>query len=424
MAAAAMPSSWEELPGDLLGLVLQNLPSLADRVRLRAVCRPWRAGGVARRHLRLPPPLPWLALRDGGLVDLHGAPVRCAPIVREGVFGYLAVDNLAFLVHGDGACSLMNPLSGMTLHLPKLASAVGRALDESAFYDQSHIRSTYVKVILSALPLDSALDPLVATIIMEGNSIAISSCKKSDAISISMRRKRTLVSAKVSLSMSPEQRSERFCGSQRICDIAFFHGKLYALTRHEGLRVIELDAGDLIETKSLPGFLQCIPDDPEQQEVYNCEYNQRYLVLRYIAESDGKLLMVRRWMSVPPDAQVGNEDRTVRFEVFQADLATAPGRWIKVDSLGGRAIFLDTTCSKSVLASKDADGVQADSIYFMHRVFDSSSKEFFGVSMDPLADSGVYYMRDGTITALLPEAVMSKLRSKPQFLTWFFPVDA
>jgi len=139
-------------------------------------------------------------------VDLHGAPVRCAPIVREGVFGYLAVDNLAFLVHDDGACSLMNPLSGMTLHLPKLASAVGRALDESAFYDQSHIRSAYVKVILSASPLDSALDPLVATIIMEGNSIVISSCKKPDAISISMRRKRTLVSAKFSFSMSPEQR--------------------------------------------------------------------------------------------------------------------------------------------------------------------------------------------------------------------------
>jgi len=66
-----------------------------------------------------------------------------------------------------------------------------------------------------------------------------------------------------------------------------------------------------------------------------------------------------------------------------------------------------------VAASRGAGGVQADSIYFMHRVFNNSSKEFFGVSMDPLADSGVYYMRDGTITALLPEAVMSKLRGKP-----------
>ncbi|RLM62087.1 hypothetical protein C2845_PM14G08740 [Panicum miliaceum] len=270
----------------------------------------------------------------------------------------------------------------MTLHLPKLVSAVGWALDESAFYDQSHTRRTYVK--------------------------------KPDAISISMCRKRTLVSAKVSPSVSQEQRSERFQGSQRICDIAFFHGKLYALTTHEGLRVIELD----------DGFLQCIPDDPKQQEVYNCEYNHRYLVLRYIAESDGRLLMVRRWMSIPPDAYLGKHDRTVRFEVFQADLAIAPGRWLKVDSLGGHAIFLDTECSKSVLASQGAGGVQEDSIYFMHRVFDNTSKEFFTACMDPLADSGVYNMTDGKTMALLQEAVMSKLRSKPQFLTWFFPADA
>jgi hypothetical protein len=210
-----------------------------------------------------------------------------------------------------------------------------------------------------------------------------------------MRRKRTLVSAKVSPSVSQEQRSERFQGSQRICDIAFFHGKLYALTTHEGLRVIELDDGHLSEAKSLPGFLQCIPDDPKQQEVYNCEYNHRYLVLRYIAESDGRLLMVRRWMSIPPDAYLGEHDRTVRFEVFQADLAIAPGRWLKVDSSGGHAIFLDTECSKSVLASQGAGGVQEDSIYFMHRVFDNTSKEFFTACMDPLADSGVYNMTDG-----------------------------
>ncbi|CAL5011962.1 unnamed protein product [Urochloa decumbens] len=424
MATAAAPSSWEELPPDLLGLVLYYLPSLADGIRLRAVCRPWRAGGAARRHPRLPPPLPWLALSDGGLVDLHGAPVLCAPVLREGVFGYRAVDNLAFLVHDDGGCSLMNPLSGLSLPLPKLASAVGRALDDSAVYDQSHIRGTYVKVILSSSLLDSALEPLVAAIIMDGMSVGISSCKQPHAISISMRRKRKLVSARDSSSMSPEQRVKRIQGPQRIHDIAFFHGKLYALTWHEGLRVIELDVGHLGEANSSPGFLWCIHDNPEQQEIYNYGNDDRYLVVRYLVESDGRLLMVRRWMSVPPDAHLGDHDRTVRFEVFQADLATAPGQWIKLDSLGGHAIFLGIECSKSVPASHCAGGVQEDSIYFMHQVFDSQSKELSGRCRDPLADSGVYNLRDGKITPLLPEAVMSKLRMKQQFLTWFFPADA
>ncbi|CAO2187923.1 unnamed protein product [Urochloa humidicola] len=424
--AAALPSSWAELPPDLLGLVLHYLPSLVDRVRLRAVCRPWRADGAARQHPRLPPPLPWLALNDGSLVDLLGAPVRCAPILREGVFGYRAVDNLTFLVHDDSGCSLMNPLSGLTLPLPKLASAVGRALDDSPFYDQSHIRRTYVKVILSSSLLDSALDPLVATIIMDGMSVAISSCKQPHAISISMRRKRKLVSARGSSSMSPEQSVKRIQGPQVIHDIAFFHGKLYALTWYEGLRVIELDVGHFGEAKSSPGFLWCIPDDPKQQEIYNYENDDRYLVVRYLVESNGGLLMVRRWVSIPPDAHLGDHDRTVRFEVFQADLAnaTAPSRWIKLDSLVGHAIFLGIECSKSVPASHCAGGVQEDSIYFMHRVFDNQSKELSGHCRDPLADSGVYNLRDGRITALLPEAVMSKLPMKQQFLTWFFAADA
>ncbi|KAL6644284.1 hypothetical protein ACP70R_015892 [Stipagrostis hirtigluma subsp. patula] len=821
--AAALPSSWEELPPDLLGLVLLRLLSHADRVLLRAVCRPWRAGAAAQR---LPPPLPWLALRDGSLVDLHGAPVRCAPIVREGAFSYLAVDNLAFLVHDDGGCSLLKPLSGQTLHLPELAAAVRRALDESkaartgvryrflqeagsgktpasasatpsakqaeavasaipsggsgrpvngrgvgpacgsvvragsrkgergglaaaervepawggrgrrrrsawpawpppssgtagagregpapgaaaeggrggagggglhggeeagagaaspwgaalllggraaspppppprphappsaaarppahhrpplpglpraspaslacaaspetrgrrrreregggggrrreeeegtretrtrirsreraarpagtggrqgeadgaggggrhercprfggvsaggagravvggarhggggggrpavarhggggggrrraggrragggvrrsagggraaradgrlrvALLDfaataafppadsalpwpgggaparprsplslcslfpapssapspgalarrlgrrgphtrwRSHwetaIRSGTERLRFGAIlssPLDAASDPLLAFIIMEGSSVAISACKQHDAISISMRPKRTRNTPRIrpiGVSMCPEP--ERPQGPRRIDDIAFLHAKLYALTRHEGLRVIDLDADRLSEPTPSSGFHQWIPDDPKQQEVYNYGDDPGYLVMRYLTQSNGRLWMIRRWMSVPLNARLGDHDRTFRFEVFEADLATVPGRWTKADSLGGHAIFLGTECSKAVLASQCADGVQADCIYFMHRVYDNPSKEFFGPCVDPLGDSGVYNMADGGITPLLPEAVMAELRRKQQFLTWFFPADA
>lgn len=40
---ATHSSSWADLQPELLGLVLGRLPSLADRVRLRAVCHPWRS---------------------------------------------------------------------------------------------------------------------------------------------------------------------------------------------------------------------------------------------------------------------------------------------------------------------------------------------------------------------------------------------
>jgi hypothetical protein len=139
------------VPMDILSQVLRRLLSLADRVRLRTICRPWLTSAGRQWHLLLPPPLPWLALRDGTLVDIADAPVRCAPILREGAdLGYRAVDNLAFLVHRNGGCSLMNPLTGLRLPLPKMGLAVLQAIDVSKFYSRSYIGKAYVKVVLSS----------------------------------------------------------------------------------------------------------------------------------------------------------------------------------------------------------------------------------------------------------------------------------
>ncbi|CAL5051051.1 unnamed protein product [Urochloa decumbens] len=54
-------SSWSDLPPDLLGLVLRRLHSLADRVRVNAVCRPWRSAARLQEP-PLPPPMPWISL--------------------------------------------------------------------------------------------------------------------------------------------------------------------------------------------------------------------------------------------------------------------------------------------------------------------------------------------------------------------------
>ncbi|CAL5006720.1 unnamed protein product [Urochloa decumbens] len=400
--AAALPSSWEELSPDLLGLVLHRLPSLADRVRLRAVCRPWRAGAAARRHLLLPAPLPWLALLlDGTLVDFHGAPVRCAPILREGVFRYLAVDNLAFLVHDDGRCSLVNPLSGLTLHLPKFVPDVRRAL-QNLPNPQSFVPRTHSKVIVSS-PLGLMPDPLVASKVRDGRSLDFSPCKDHDAISVRLRRETRIM---------------------RISDIAFVHGELYAVNFYEGLHVLKLDASHLGKPKSPSGFQLRIAEDREQQQIYNYGDDPSYYVLRYLAESNGRLLMVRRWMSIPQKAQLGYHEKTVQFEVFEADLTSTPGKWTKVDNLGGQALFIGTQCTKSLLASQCAGGVQEDSIYFMHRACDKPFSEYSGLCVDPLGDSGVYNMRDGKITPFLPEPVMAELQRKQKSLTWFFPTDA
>uniref|UniRef100_A0A0E0MP69 DUF295 domain-containing protein n=1 Tax=Oryza punctata TaxID=4537 RepID=A0A0E0MP69_ORYPU len=350
--AAAVESPWPELPKDLIGEVLLRLPSLADRVRLRAVCRPWRAGAKRRgQALPLPPPLPWFALRDGGLVDLNGCPIRRVPALPEGVFACLAVDDMAFVVHDHGGCSLANP--------------------------PVHRRR----------PLSPSLP--------------------------------TPCSEPWRIPNPTPRRAQWHLTRARLADIAFLNGRLYTLTMKEGLYVFVPSSGHMNVSSK---FHHCIADDPEQLEI-NFKSDGFHVIIRYLAECDGRLLMVKRWMKVPSGARLGDEDRTYRFEVFEADLSTTPCQWRKVDRLGGHAIFLGSECTKFVRASKCVGGVQEDCIYFMHRIFDNPSKEYFGPCVDPLGDSGVYNIRNGEITPLLPEDVMAKLRLNRQFLTWFFPTD-
>ena len=68
-----LSSPWPDLQPELLGLVLKRLPSFADRVQLRAVCRTWRCN--ARLEL-LPPPLPWVALFDGTFLSIPSGEIH------------------------------------------------------------------------------------------------------------------------------------------------------------------------------------------------------------------------------------------------------------------------------------------------------------------------------------------------------------
>ncbi|KAF8697604.1 hypothetical protein HU200_035790 [Digitaria exilis] len=106
MMAATQSSFWSDLPPELLGLVLKQLPSLADRVRVRAVCRSWRTNAQLQT---LPPALPWFG-------EIHRMTIPHDACYRG------SVDNWLFLVHNDGGCSLMNPFSKTMLQLPKLAT--------------------------------------------------------------------------------------------------------------------------------------------------------------------------------------------------------------------------------------------------------------------------------------------------------------
>ena len=79
---ARTQDSWSNIPPELAGLVLRRLHAHVDRVRFAAVCPQWRS---AARQVRLPPPLPLLALKDG---DIFYSMPRGEPLHFAGCNGF------------------------------------------------------------------------------------------------------------------------------------------------------------------------------------------------------------------------------------------------------------------------------------------------------------------------------------------------
>ncbi|KAK3132046.1 hypothetical protein QOZ80_6AG0515020 [Eleusine coracana subsp. coracana] len=130
---------WEDLPVDILGVVVGRLPLVEDRARLRSVCRAWRA--AARLYRRPPPPLPLLVLFDFSFASfceegtLSGArrhvplperetasvgSIRCVGSFEEWLVGVKFNKGRYF---GDLRCFLMKAFSRDALRLPPPSAA-------------------------------------------------------------------------------------------------------------------------------------------------------------------------------------------------------------------------------------------------------------------------------------------------------------
>uniref|UniRef100_A0A0E0A514 F-box domain-containing protein n=1 Tax=Oryza glumipatula TaxID=40148 RepID=A0A0E0A514_9ORYZ len=375
---------WPDLPSELLGLVLLRLPSHADRVRLRAVCRPWRSSARVELDL-LPPPLPWLLLRGGAFITLPDGAAHRLPAVPGDATHLASTGSGLLIVHGDGMLSLMNPSSLATTPLAALAAVLPK-----------YIRYKYLAADRQRLV------PLINKAVVSDNFTALL---------IGNRTWKVIVT----IGFSPPL--AHFPSS--IVDIASFQGKLYYLTsdvrkRQEELYIFGVDNAKQIGIRCISSTLK---DIGEESWFDPCS-TERYVTEQYLVASNDRLLMVRRWINLPPiyPSDSGIVKRTRRFEVFEAaDLSSGCGRWIKVDTLMGHALFVSKGCSKSLSA-----GAEEDCIYFMHEDIKNGKPE------DPFLDSGVYNMRDGTVAPLLTETVVAEplaVHGGPWCPTWLFPSE-
>lgn len=116
MVSKQQSSSWADFQPELLGLVLRRLPSHADRVRLRAVCRPWRSNAEMQfvppphpwrsngQMQPFPPPLPWLGLLDGTFLDIASCTIFICqpPVTTDSSKGKKPLEYIADVAFFDG----------------------------------------------------------------------------------------------------------------------------------------------------------------------------------------------------------------------------------------------------------------------------------------------------------------------------------
>ncbi|KAL6606635.1 hypothetical protein ACP70R_042288 [Stipagrostis hirtigluma subsp. patula] len=396
MMEDAQSSSWADLQPELLGLVLNRLPSLDDRVRLRAACRPWRSNA---RLQPLPPPLPWLSLLDGTFLTIPDGKIIRMP-VPDGACCCGSIDNWLFFMQSDGGCSLVNPFTEASLGLPKLATAWRRDL----FNASSEYHPCFYKLAVpSPLDLDSSLDSLVAVLISDDGNSGTTVCI-----------------------CQPPIATDLYTGRHRgpfhqLFDIAFFDGKLHGVDF--GCKLLTFEISYDPDDKPKISSVECIINSRERSSLPPPLSNKKGYTLRgYLVECCGRLLMVQRLIEGsglrPGGRDSFEHHRTAGFVVFEADLSTKPGRWIRINKLGGQALFVGKHCSKSFPAG-ECTGIQEDCIYFM---CDYALPE---CAANPFRDSGVCNMRNGMIMPLLSDSAATPMYRAGQWRpTWIFPADS
>ena len=400
---ALLRGPWNDLPGDLLGLVLGHIPCAAGRARVRSVCSSWRNAAAIQRP---PRPLPMLVFSRFGFVSFSSfSPVMVIadaeftriPLHEDeslrwvGSFDEWLVGTRPGSVCKDAHshCFLVNAFSRETIQLPRpsafrLSHCICKTLPivnttgSGDIIIQEHEYSVcFRKVVLSGSPSSGSMCTVAA----------ISQC--------------------ILALWHPGMTSWCVCRSfwfDDSADIAFYQGRIYMAmvsTYFPHILSIMFFQLEEVDGRVMVSYVErCVTQTLPPVE--GCAVNEFHIV-----EWRGKLLLIVMYAN-----HVWVENR--KIGIYALDFSTNPCSLTEINNLDGDCLFISSRSSKSFPACQ-YDGAKGDFVYFVS----SFRQQTIGVhhSFDIL----VFNVRDAT-TAVFPVLVPGD-NSDPFMdnLLWLFP---
>lgn len=373
-----MGVDWAQLPAELLESISKNIKIYADYLRFQAVCRNWRSA-APKPPLHLPPQLPWLVL----------PPSRSHPSYRA--FFNLSTDKLHFLSLPEYSANpskrhrgssegwllildlspsifLLNPLSGVKLHLPPLStfpqvrsfnySQIGKEYviqSRFGYFTQNlrHMRDRFIKKI--ALSSNPSKDPNFVTLAILADTDGLAYCRSGGDSWIGIEN--------------------AFSFSE---DVIHFQGLFYAVNIKGEIAICDVNG-------SSPQVSIIRPPRQTGGDI------------QYLVGSGDDLFLVTRHLFLQIEYATGIPEssgyRTKKFDVLR--LNRNEPAWEEVRSLGEMALFIGGNSSLSIRAS-DYPGCVANCIYYT----DEYSEFDFLDGPCKGNDMGVYNVSDGSIEPL------------------------
>ncbi|XBJ19864.1 hypothetical protein VPH35_010786 [Triticum aestivum] len=366
--------------------------SAADRAGFRAVCRSWHL--AMRRHLSASRQLPWIAMSDGSFYT-PSDPVCTSPPRLPTLPGNTtcigSTDDWLALDFTDAkkmhSYSLHNPFTGITVPLPELDAVIGQV---SEFFEVRKVLMRPTPSEIVAVMTNNWNHPLI--LIRPGKGVWLPEPQSApfvDIVDIAFLGDKLygITEAEDLVSLGIE-----FCSDGGIPTVT----STECLIKHSpgnSSRVVWCDVDDDFDsinnykggkdevTNTFEDHTKAVSEDSEERDLdelrkktsdgmilegATCllddevpfEPKDIITIIRYLIESHGKLLMVKRQLHCPPYSI----NFTSKVEVYEMDV-NDDVHWVPVlGGLGGKALFISGFFCKSIHTCEDGD---RDALHFI-----------------------------------------------------------